>query len=115
MREKGLAAPVDPLDDRLVLLVAVVATEADDGEPPRCAELPPRLVTHEPLEQLGKPDGVPDACLQALAPVAAQHRPELERAKAAAERRTVVGETLRFVTRTQVLRHETEGGTQRFG
>ena len=119
VRDEDLAARVDPLEDRLVLLVRAFAAEADERELSRRAKLPAGLVAHPALEQLGEPDRLPDPRLEPFAPVAAQHGPELERAEAPPEGRPVLAEVERaLVGRAQELGDERErfaelGGTAR--
>ena len=85
-----------------------VAAEADDGERPRRADLPPRLVEHPLLEERGEPHVLADHRLQARAPVAAQHGPQPQRAERPPERDRDLAEADHLVGRPQVLRHEAE-------
>ena len=92
MREEDLAAVVDALHDRLVVLVAADVAEADEREVPGRAHLPARLVLDPLLEERGQADVLAQDLLQALAAEAAQRRPQLQRAEAPAERRGVLAE-----------------------
>jgi len=65
VRDEDLAAAVGALEERLVLLVAAVLSEANDRERPGRAQLPARLVADPPLEQRGELDRAADALLQA--------------------------------------------------
>ena len=79
--DEDLAARIDALEQRLVLLVRRFAAEADDREGPRRAELPAGLVANPALELLGEPDASRGWAPAGHRAVAAQHRPELERPK----------------------------------
>ena len=92
VRDEDLAGGVDALEQRLVLGVGAVAAEADERERARRGELPAGLVAHPALEERGEPDRLADPLLQPFAAVAAEHRPELERAEAPAEHRAVLGQ-----------------------
>src|SRR5262249_60988344 len=87
VRDEDLAPRVYPLEERLVVLVRALATEADEREVPRRNELPSRLPPDPGLEQRGEAHGLADPRLESGSPVAAQDRPELQRAEAATERR----------------------------
>src|SRR5712691_6553854 len=113
VREEELAAPVDAIHDRLVLLVRAFTPKADHRERPRRAELPTGLVPHPALEELSEADRFPDPLLQSLAAVAAEDGPQLERPEAASERQPVVREALRLVAGAKVFGHETEGRAKR--
>src|SRR5438067_8658033 len=54
VRDEDLAGRVDGGQQPLVVLVRTLATEAHDGERPRCAQLPPGFVAHPVLEQLSQ-------------------------------------------------------------
>src|SRR5712691_721811 len=84
VREEDLAGRVHALEQRLVLLVRALAPEADAGERTRRRQLPTRLVAHPALEELGQAHRLAEPLLQALPAEAAQHRPQLQRAEAAA-------------------------------
>src|SRR5439155_20073518 len=96
-REERLPAPVDPLEQRLVLLVRGVEPEADGRERVGRRNLPAGLGLDPRGEEAGEPDVLADCRLQSCAPVAAEHRPQLERPEAAAERGPVVAEVERDV------------------
>ena len=82
--------------------------EADDGERPRGGELPTRLVAHPALERLRQRDGVADRRLQPVPAVAAEHRPELERAEPAPESGPVLAEADDLVRCAEVLGDDAE-------
>ena len=113
VREVGLAARVDGLEQRLAARVVALGAEAHDRVGPRRAQLPARLVAHPALERLGEAHVLADHRLQPGAAVAAQHRPQLERAEAPAERGPVLVEVRDALGgRAQVLGREREGGAQ---
>src|SRR5215207_11367174 len=87
VREEDLARRVDALEQRLVLLVRALATEADEREWARRGHLPTGLGANPRLEERGQLDRPADPALQPLAPVGAQNSPELERPELAPERR----------------------------
>src|SRR6185295_6542816 len=99
---------VDPFEQRFVLLVGALQPEADEREMPRRAELPARLRLHPGLERLRETDVFADDRLQPLAPVTAEDRPELERAKASAERHRVLAQAHDVLAHAQVLGYEAE-------
>ena len=78
-------------------------------------DLPAGLGAHPLLEQRREPDVLADQRLQAVAAVAAQHRPELERAEAASERRPVVAQVERVLRRGEVVGVRRERRAQRLG
>src|ERR687883_537831 len=110
---EDLAGRVHALEERLVLLVGGVTAEADEREAPRRSGLPTVGLADPALEELGEPHVLADHRLEPLAPVAAQHRPQLQRPEAAAERGPVVGEAVGLVGGAQVLRHKAERASQR--
>src|SRR5213079_457913 len=108
VRDEDLAGRVYAVEERAVLVVGRVAAGADEREVARRDDLPARLGAHPVLEEVREPYAIADRRLEPFAPVAAEHRPELERPEAAAERRPVVGEVLGLVGAAQVLRDEAE-------
>ena len=116
VREVGLAARVDGLEQRLAARVLALRPEAHDRVGARRADLPARLVAHPALEQLREADVLADRLLQPRPAEAAQHRPQLQCAEAPAERRAVlvqIGDALGGGA--QVLGREREGRPQIVG
>ena len=101
-----------------VALVRPVGAEADDREVARRAQLPAGLC-RDPAARTAAASATPRrmCVLQARAPVAAQHRPQLQGAEAAAERGAVLAQRQRVlgVGGAQVLGDQAEGGAQRLG
>src|SRR5207248_1225859 len=111
------AARVDPLEERVVALVVALEAEAHDRERTGRAQLPTVGVRHPALELLRQLDGAPDVALQTAPSVAAEHRPQLERAEAPAERRPVLAqaECVLGVWRAQVLGDQAERAAEVVG
>src|SRR5262249_22737943 len=84
--EEDLARVVHPLEQALVVLVGPCPPEADEREVPRGRDFPARLVTHPALEDLCQAYVLSQSLLQAGAPVAPKHRPQLEGTEATAQR-----------------------------
>ena len=110
-----MAASIRTFDDRFVVLVGAVVAKADERKVPRGAQLPSRLLANPAFEQLREPNAVADARLQAFAPVAAEDRPELERAETPSERRPVVGEVVDLLARAEKLGHDAERAAEVVG
>ena len=80
---------------RELVVVGARVPEADGREVPRRRDLPAGLGPHPLLEQRREAHVLADQRLKPVAAVAAQHRPELQRAEAPAERRAVVAKVER--------------------
>src|SRR5437763_157436 len=76
-------------------------------------DLPPGLVLEPRGEELCEPHMLANGRAQALTTVHAQDEPELERAKAPAERRPVVLQVDRAFRRGEIFGTSREGGMQR--
>src|SRR6187200_575705 len=108
MREKDLAGVVYALEDPLVELVRALAPKTDEREVPRGGHFPAWLGAHPALEELGEPQVLAQALLQAREPVAAKHCPELERPEPPAERDRQLTEVEHVVRRAKVFGDEAE-------
>ena len=93
-----------------VALVGAAQAEAHDREAARRAQLPLRVLRHPALEPRGQLDAAADVGLEARAPVAAEHRPQLQRSEAPAERGPVLAQAERVlgIRRAQVLGDQAE-------
>src|SRR4029077_5571517 len=80
VRDENLTGGVDTSLELLVLLIGSVPAEDDEGETPRRDELPVVALLDPACEKVRKADVLADDRAQPLRAVAAQPRPELQRA-----------------------------------
>src|SRR5438067_8059870 len=92
VRQKDLTAAVRALEDPLVLVVGTVPPEDDEREAHRDDELPVRVDVDPLGEETREPHVLALDPAQPFRAVAPQHRPELQRTEAPAERRAVLRE-----------------------
>src|SRR5262249_60547646 len=101
--DEDLTRRVHAFEQPFVLIVRALAAEDDEREAARRHDLPARRLLDPAGEEPRESDVLAHDGAQPLRSVAAEHSPELERAKAAPERRPVLRERVGLVRRSALL------------